>query len=266
MSTQPGGNLTGVSIDGGAVVSSARLPVQMVDTDTYGGIIIAFAANLGGRVIVAGDAADGTHLVGLLHPATGAWRLVASLPAADVSDQCGTGAYIPSLGLFVFDMIVYQPHGWHTNFAVNMSTGQYVNRSDPVSSGSSMAQRFLNPADEQVYGVGEQALDDDSPSQPWNRTVERMDPRSLKVDIMGVVPGGWQVQLGAAGAVGTDAEGGSIFWLGCKDCAGNASSKTDFFLVQNALRDASLLSVSTSAMCTGAGWPPSCPYSFAFFP
>ena len=256
--THPAARLVGLSLATGAVVSAVPLPVVIADASTYGGLVIAFAANLGGAVVVAGDDANGTHLVGALDPTSGAWRLVATITAQDSSDETGTGAYIPALRLFVFDLIVYTPHGWVTNFAVNMTSGAVFNRTNPVSRGSQIQQRLLNPADGQLYGIGYEDADDDHPGSPWNRTIERMDPASLAVSVVGVVPGGWGVVVGSAGAIG----GGAVFWMAAKGQTVNGS--TDFYLVQNSLADASVVSVSAVPMCSAQGFPPACPTSLQY--
>lgn len=258
-SSHPIANLTGLSLATGAVVSSVPLPVVIKDATTYGGMVIAYAANLDESVIVAGDLEDNTHVVGLLNPRTGAWRVVASISPQDESDETGSGVYIPSLQLFVFDLIVYTPHGWRTNFAVNMTSGAFVNRTNPVSQGSQIQQRLLNPQDNQLYGIGEVDPDDDHPGAPWNRTVERMDPLTLEVSVVGDVPEGWAVAL-AAGAIGHN----SLFWLGTQGT--NVNSTTEFFLVQNSLTDASVVSTSAIPMCSARGFPPPCPFSMQYLP
>ena len=121
--------------------------------------------------------------------------------------------------------------------------------------------RYYNPADGFLYGVGTSALSDDTPL--WNRTVDRLDPTTLEAAEVGVVPGGWGTEVGAAGAVANDVPGGSIFWLGCEGSTINSTvSTTGFYLIQNSLVNASVLSVSAQPLWIARGFPPACPSSF----
>ena len=250
-----------------AAARTVPLPAALADVETFGGLMMAWAADAG-ELIIVGDAADGTHLIGALDPASGAWRPVLNISRQDDDDEVAVGAYAPHAGggLMVFDLKVYLPYGTLTNFAVNISTGAFRNLTDPEigANRSVIMSRYTSPADGRVYGTGAlMNCDGGDVCHGWNRTIDALDLDTLRVSTVGIVQGFSQ----EAGAVGAATGSSTLFWVGspAHDVL-NASS--DFFLVQTSLVDASVVSA-------GFLWrvgdspgmpPPACPVAMEWLP
>ena len=267
-------SIIGLSASNGTVLSSTPLPAFVVDDNFLGGLIISWAPDLGprGLLAVVGDAADDTHLVGTLDVAgEGAWGAVANISSAGWSDDSlATGSYLPGRKEMVFDLKGLGG-AYMTHFAVNLSSGGVRNASDPELAPSSILwNRAGNPlnASGSLFGVG--ALIHGSPSGPWDRTIDSLDPGSLSVGVVGVVAGPWGIEVGATVAVGAGVlpgggttGGESLFWFGTP----SKVEPGDFFLLQHSLADASLVSVSAQPLCNaGDGFPPKCPYALHWVP
>ena len=99
--------LVGLSLKAGTVVSSVALPFA----GEPGGLgqAVAFAGNLGaeegeGLVVVTGQDATGHHLIGTVHPTTGAWNPVAHVSNQDGNVNPTSMAYVPKTQTFLFQL------------------------------------------------------------------------------------------------------------------------------------------------------------------
>lgn len=253
--------VVGISAATGAVISRAPLPRVFATAEC---VFIAWAPDLRGLALV-GDAANGTHVVGLLDPATGAFSLRAAFATpGDRDNVVGSAAYVPRAQLFVFDVMATGgalPEDSFINLAVNLTTGAVLNRTDPNGEPgpSVLENRDFYAGDGLIYGTGTlQCLAGSAPCQPYafNRTVTSLDPRTLALTVRGLVPA-FGVSLGSISAVGdAGAPGGSIFWLGFAAPLEPGRS-APIYLVQNALVDARVLSQSAPLCFMGATPSPS---------
>lgn len=256
------GTVVGVSAATGTIVSRAPLP-RVFATDGCC-VFIAWAPDLHGLAVV-GDAANGTHIVGLLDAATGAFSVRAAFATpGDRDNAVGNAAYVPRAQLFVFDVKVAGgalPEDSYVNFAVNVTSGAVFNRTDPNGEPgpSVLATRDFYAGDGLIYGTGTlQCIDDPPPCEQYafNRTVTSLDPRTLALTVRGLVLA-FGVSLGSISAVGdAGTPGGSIFWLGFATPFVPGRG-VPIFLVQNALADARVLSQSAPLCVMGALPPPS---------
>ena len=252
--------VVGVSAATGAVVSRAPLPRVFAPAACC--VFIAWAPDLRGLAVV-GDAANGTHVVGLLDAATGAFSARAAFATpGDRDNVAGDAAYVPRAQLLVFNVLATGgalPEDSFVSFAVNLSSGAVFNRTDPNGEPgpSVLDSRAFYAGDGLIYGTGTlQCIDDPAPCQQYafNRTVTSLDPRTLALAVRGVVPA-FGVSLGSLSAVGdAGAPGGSIFWLGFAAPL-EPGRGAPIFLVQNALADARVLSQSAPLCFMGAPPP-----------
>jgi hypothetical protein len=249
--------VVGISAATGAVVSRAPLPRVLACC-----VLIAWAPDLRGLAVV-GDAANGTHVVGLLDAATGAFSARAAFATpGDRDNAAGSAAYVPGAQLLVFDVVAAGgalPEDSHVNFAVNLSSGAVLNRTDPSGEPgpSVLESRAFYAGDGLVYGTGTlQCIDDPAPCQQYafNRTVTSLDPRTLALTVRGLVLA-FGVSLGSIAAVGdAGAPGGSLFWLGFAAPL-QPGRGAPIYLVQSALADARVLSQS-APLCFMGALPP----------
>ena len=254
--------VVGISAATGAVVSRAPLPRVFATVACC--VFIAWAPDLHSLAVV-GDAANGTHIVGLLDEATGALSVRATFATpGDRDSAVGNAAYVPRAQLFVFNVMATGgelPEDSFVNYAVNLSSGTVFNRTDPNGEPgpSVLESRNFYAGDGLIYGTGTlQCINDPPPCEQYafNRTVTSLDPRTLALTVRGLVLS-FGVGLGSISAVGdAGTPGGSIFWLGF--AAPLAPGRgAPIYLVQNALTDARVLSLSAPLCFMGALPPPS---------
>jgi hypothetical protein len=253
--------VVGISAATGAIVSRAPLPRLFATAECC--VFIAWAPDLRGLAVV-GDAANGTHVVGLLDAATGAFSVRAAFATpGDRDNVVGSAAYVPHAQLLVFDVMATGsalPEDSFVNIAVNLSSGAVFNRTDPNGEPgpSVLGNRDFYAGDGLIYGTGTlQCIDDPSPCKQYafNRTVTSLDPRTLALTVRGLVLA-FSVSLGSISAVGdAGTPGGSIFWLGFA-APFEPGRGVPIYLVQNALVDARVLSQS-APLCFMGAVPPS---------
>jgi hypothetical protein len=253
--------VVGISAATGAVVSRAPLPRVFATAACC--VFIAWAPDLRGLAVV-GDTANGTHVVGLLDAATGAFSVRAAFATpGDRDNVVGSAAYVPHAQLFVFDVMTTGsalPEDSFVNIAVNLSSGAVINRTDPNGEPgpSVLENRDFYAGDGLIYGTGTlQCVDDPAPCTQYafNRTVTSLDPLTLALTVRGLILA-FSVSLGSISAVGdAGTPGGSVFWMGF--AAPFVPGRGDpIYLVQNALVDARVLSQS-APLCFMGAVPPS---------
>jgi hypothetical protein len=233
----------GLSTASGAVVSQAALP--FVEQAFVGvGQLLAWAPDLG-LAVLAGQAADGTHLVGTVNVTSGAWAPVANVSRSDDDVLGGAAVYVPATGDFIFNLGV--DNGTEiANVAVNLRSGAV--RFGANTQAGNLESMSLNARDGKVYGLSLHIV-----GEGFNRSVSSMDPATLDITEIGVVPG-FGIESGGIGTVDSAAQ--TLFWIGM---AAPYVPNTPLFLVQVSLADASV--VSSAQLCQT---DPGCPWSLEF--
>jgi hypothetical protein len=209
----------------------------------------AFASDLG-VVILAGQDKTGQHIVGTVHPATGVWKHIVSFPAADANVIGGTATYVPKSHLFVFQIGV---SGFIDVISVNVLTGAMRNFTDQGK--SAIYTLSFNPADGLIYGV----VMEPSPGggTAWECSIASLNPTTLKVSPIGTIPA-YSMIVGGVATI--NAANNSIYWIG-------QTGSPPYLLVQNSLKDASIISESDkSGFCPAPGVAgPPCPQSLEYW-
>jgi hypothetical protein len=211
----------------------------------------AFAEDLG-VVVLAGQTKTGQHTLGTVHPKTGVWKHILSLPAADNDVLGGASTYVPKKHLFVFQLGV---SSFIDVFTVNIVTGAVQNFTDQGK--SAIYTMSFNPADDMIYGMAIKA--GPGGGTDWARSIASLNPETLKVATIGTIPT-YSMLVGGISTV--NAAANSIYWIGQ---TGPPGGDAPYFLVQSSLKDASTISVSDHGFCPnpGAAGPP-CPASLEY--
>lgn len=233
--------LVGVSLLNGSVV--ARVPLPFVEEAFVGvGQLMAWAPDLQ-RMVMTGQSADATHLVGTVDVRSGAWKQVAAISRADLDVLGGACAYVPATHTFVFNLGVGDAID---NYAVDMTTGAVRNASN--TDASNIVSMSYNAADGLIYGLGLHIA-----GAGWNRSIAVLDPATLAIREIGVVDA-WGIESGGISALSAAAD--SLYWIGM---AAPYAPGAPLYLIQNSLRDAAV--ISAGLLCADDA---SCPWSLEF--
>lgn len=240
--------LVGMSLKTGEVVSSVTLPFA----GEPGGLGQAMSwANDLGLMAIAGQDAAGDHLVGTLHPTTGAWKQVAKVSSEDGNVNPVSRVYIPGSsskagGEFIIQVSV---NGVITNIAVNMGSGQVRK-----ASGGAISAMVYNPKDGMVYGLGMVAS---PPPRGFNRTVVKMVPATLAVSTVAQVAD-YGIDGGSLSTL--DVKTQSLYWIGMKQPY-VPNTGMGFYLVKTSILDGTS-SASKAQLCSDWMY---CPFSLGYF-
>ena len=240
--------LTGLALATGAVVSSVALPfVEPVTPQVGVGLWLAFCAATG-RVLAGGQDASQAHVMGAVDPRSGDFRRFASINASahnNVGCAC-EAAYVPSTDEVVLQLGTHSPLPAGIDiFAVNVGTGA-VRFTGQSASRNIVSLSYAADADV-VVGLGINFA-----GGALQRTVSRLDPLSLRIDVVGNVSA---ETIASCGIAAYNSATRGLYWIG--DRTGNDA----FELVQSSVADASL--ISTGALCAT---DPECPWSLEYFP
>lgn len=208
------------------------------------GQLLAWAPDLG-LAVLTGQTADGTHLVGTVNASSGAWTPVANVTRSDDDVLGGAAVYIPATSDFIFNLGV--ANGTQIdNVAVNLVSGA-VRFGENTQAGN-LESMSLNSRDGKVYGLSLHIV-----GEGFNRSISVMDPATLAISEIGIVPG-FGIESGGIGTV--DASAQTLYWIGM---AAPYVPNSPLFLVQVRLADATV--VSAAQICAS---DPECPWSLEY--
>jgi hypothetical protein len=235
--------LTGLSLATGAVVSSIAVP--FAEEGFIGvGQWLAFA---GPKVIVGGQSATQTHLMGTIDPVKGGYKQFASLNASllDVLGGCHA-AYVKSSSEVLIQLGTQGPPAAINVYAIDVATGAV--RVSVQTEAANIVTLSYDATTDIVVGLGIQVA-----GSKLQRTISSLDPKTLKVTTVGKT-NAEVIESGGISAYNSDSKG--LYWIG--DKTGN----DDFYLVQNSvLAGAKVL--STGDLCANDA---ACPWSLEYYP
>jgi hypothetical protein len=164
--------LTGLSLASGAVVSSVAVP--FTEEGFIGvGQWLAFE---GQRVIVGGQSATQTHLVGTIDPVKGGYKQIVALNASllDVLGGCHA-AYVKSSNEVLIQLGTQTPPAINV-YAIDVTSGK-VRVSEQTAAANIVTLSYDQTTDI-VVGLGIQTA-----GGKLQRTISSLDPKTLKVTV-----------------------------------------------------------------------------------
>ena len=167
--------LTGLSLSSGAIVSSVAVP--FTEEGFIGvGQWLAFE---GQRVIVGGQSATQSHLVGTLDPVKGGYKPVAELNASllDVLGGCHA-AYVKSSNEVLIQLGTQTPPAINV-YAIDLTSGKV--RVSEQTAAANIVTLSYDQSTDIVVGLGIQTA-----GGKLQRTISSLDPKTLKVTVCGV--------------------------------------------------------------------------------
>ena len=234
--------LVGVSLTSGKIVSS--VPVPFVESGFIGvGQWLTFAGP--DRVIVGGQDATQSHIMGVISPTKGGYQQFAKLNATllDVLGGCHA-AYSPATDSVYIQLGTQTPPAINV-YEVNVRTGavRQTNETDTAN----IDTLSFDPVTKLIFGLGIQVVGGN-----LQRTIVSMDPTTLRITTVGKV----NVEtIESGGIAALDSKGKVLYWIG--DKTGN----DDFFLVGNSIMTGAKVA-STGDLCTNDA---ACPWMLEFY-
>jgi hypothetical protein len=246
--------LLGLNLSTGALLSAVPAPFH---ADPFVGLgeLVAWDS-LGGRVIVSGQLANLTHVVGFLDPLTGAWDPRASLDAALGDVFSSPACFVPPLNALAFQL--------RNNLTVDIfladlsGTGKVTLVNQSYTDARDLGTLEWDPVTGKVYGLGI-LVRGSGKNATLVRTLSALDPATLTISEVGAVEG-YLSEYDGIGAI--DVAGRSLWWVGLPTGAGpNAPAD----LLQLSLDDARVLS-AVQSFCDPSQLDTnvSCPYSIEY--
>jgi hypothetical protein len=194
--------LVGVSLKTGAVVSTAATPLPPNSAGLgLWNSGIDFAADLG-LLVVSYTNASNAHILATVHPTTGEWNTVTVIYHPNTIGVVSPSSfvYIPVQQTFIWQLGVNHAI---TQFAFDFKTGTLRN-----ATSAQITDFVFNANDGMVWGHG---VTPGPNGTYWTRTVEKMDPATLKVERVRVL-GTLAIDIGMVNRVAFDMEAQVMFW------------------------------------------------------
>lgn len=233
----------GVVAKTGKLVSTLELPFTEDPSKFIGvGIAMAWAADLD-LIVITGQNEDQSHPTGTLNPKDGTFTLISTLDSIGDNQEAISAAYVPDKQIFVVSI------GTNTlmTYSLDMKTKKWAKFTD--TNDQNIGAMVFNQIDGLIYGLGFQ-----SSGSKFNRTLVTLDASTMKIDIVGVIKG---FAMQAEGTLALNLTSQTIFWVGS-----SSDSQNQFFILQTALKDATMVSVSQNVLCNMANFP-NCPSTLA---
>lgn len=234
---------TGISLTTGAIVSS--VPVPFAESSFIGvGQFMAWDP-LSAQLLAGGQVANQSHIIGWVNPTTGAWTHLSTVPSTYLDVLGGAVTFSETMGDLFFQL------GTNTSiniFSLNVKTGALKQFDQSYTDGHNLETMDFDVVSGNVYGLGI------LPSgNTFERTIVVLYPQNMTMAVVGKVEK-YGIESGGIAAL---AVGQSLFWIAQKTGAAPADP---FYLIQNSLKDASVISVSAE-LCTS---DPTCPWSLEY--
>jgi hypothetical protein len=198
---RPGPYLIGLDLASGVVVANVSLVAEFV-TQQFVGVGQFVAAMGGGRLVVGGDTADGSHLIGVLDVASGTFNRSALLPRSAQDTSSSSAAYIPDDNSVVIQRAAAGPPLVIEVFVVSLDTGGYRKSDDNYDTDHNLWTFSWDASLRRVVGLGLEPN--------ITRSIVALDPASLAMQAVCSEPT-WLMEAGDMAAL--DVRGRTIYWL-----------------------------------------------------
>ena len=197
-------------------------------------------------MIVGGQSATQTHLIGTINPVKGGYKQITSLNASLLDVLGGQhAAYVKSSNEVLIQLGLASPPAINV-YAVDVTSGAV--RVSVQTEAANIVTLSYDATNDIVVGLGIQVA-----GSKLQRIISQLDPKSLKVTTIGKT-NAEVIESGGISAYNSDTQG--LYWIG--DKTGN----DDFFLVQNSVQAGAKI-LSTGDLCKDDA---SCPWSLEYYP
>lgn len=221
--------LVGLSLSTGAVVSSVAVPFAEMGFIGVG----QYLAFVGPRVIVGGQSAAQTHLLGTIDPVKGGYKQFAELNATLLDVLGGAhAAYVKSSDEVLIQLGMQGPPASIQVFAVNVTTGKF--RVTDETDTKNCVTLSYDSVHDRVVGLGIEVV-----GGKLQRIISELNPATLAITTLGKTSAE-VIESGGISAYNSKTNG--LYWIG--DKTGN----DDFFLVQNTAATGAAV-ISTGDLC-----------------
>ena len=196
----PGPFLIGLDLATGAVVANVSLAAEFAEQQ-FVGVGEFVAAMGGGRLAVGGNAADGSHLVGVLDVATGRFNKSATIPRTVGDSASCSAAYIPSDNSVIFQLVDEGPPVVIVAYVVSLDSGEVRKSDDDYSTSHNLWTFAWDSQSARIVGLGLEPN--------ITRSIVALDPSALTMTAQ-CSEAGWLMEAGDMAAL--DVVGRVLYW------------------------------------------------------
>ena len=252
--------LVGVSLKTGAVVSSAAIPFSGPTFELFAADLV-YASDLGEVLLLVTQRVTATNLkqiLGTIHPATGEWKTLTTVSAADVTkvDQQHM-AYVPGKQICIFQLGVDKVL---TQFAYDFKGGGGNLKNATTAQFTDMV---YNPRDGMIWGHGVTTTAGKGNKQYYVRELSKLNPSTLVVTTVKTL----KTLATDGGALATlDVDSQTMYWISALFTDDGSGANGPFYLVGVSLDDGSIVSQSLACKLWNNPWSPGdCPDTLSWF-